>query len=74
LAAAGGGAAPIGLICAKAGPAATPAIAATHSKELERRLTGRINVFISNDNPASRIIITSLVRRPPVGSTTRPLS
>jgi hypothetical protein len=44
---------PIGRIWEIAGAAAIPAIAVNNSKELERRLIGPINLFISKENPAS---------------------
>jgi hypothetical protein len=59
-----GGATPIGRICARAGLAAIPASAVNHKSELERRFISPINLFISNDNPASRKLNTSL----PIGS------
>jgi hypothetical protein len=49
---AGGGATPIGRICASAGLSANPPSAANNSKEFERRFIGLTNLFISNDNPS----------------------
>jgi hypothetical protein len=67
--AAGAGATPIGRICARAGFAATPASAANHKSELERRFISTINLFISNDNPASLKLNTSLLSGSPVAIT-----
>jgi hypothetical protein len=72
-AAGGGGVTPIGRIWATAGVAAMLAIAAIPSKELERRFIGLVNMFISNDNPASRNFITTVAGRPPAASATEPV-
>jgi hypothetical protein len=38
----------------------------THSNELERCFISTTNLFISNDNPPSRKLNTTLAARPPV--------
>jgi hypothetical protein len=67
--AASGGATPIGRICPRAGLAAIPASTVNHKSELERRIISTINLFISNDNPASPKFNTSLPAGPPVAIT-----
>jgi hypothetical protein len=58
--AAAGGTVPIGLICASAGLSATEPITPNHKRELASRSIGPFNLFISNDNPASQKLHTSL--------------
>jgi hypothetical protein len=62
---------PIGLICERAGPAASAARPENISKELERRFIESTNLFISNDNPASHPINTWLPAASPVASATQ---
>jgi hypothetical protein len=69
LGAAAGGATPIGRICANAGPAVIAASAVNPKSALARRFVSTVNLFISNDNPASPKLHTWLAARPPVAMT-----
>jgi hypothetical protein len=58
------GAMPMGLICASAGVAINPAAAVTFSNAKTRDI--ELNLFISNENPASLQQHTALAGHPPV--------
>jgi hypothetical protein len=60
---------PVGRICAKAELAANPVPTVTNSNERKRRDI-ELNLFISNENPASQQSHTWLAGRSPVASPT----